>query len=162
MKKILVLAIVLLLLVVSALPALAAPPALVAENTAPSSAAEIQGQTLTVPAHSSLWYRFDYPGDRARVTISMPNRDNNSIGFKVFTPLQMNNWWETTPIGQGTYAQVQCSQGFVGGGLGQCNASGLSWAGTFGESGRYYVQVNNSSNSPLEFALNSQTLAKVN
>lgn len=162
MKKILALAIVLLLLVVSALPAVAAPPTLVADNTAPGSAAEIQGQSMTVPAHSSLWYRFDYPGDRARVTISMPDRSGNALGFKVFTPLQMNNWWETTPIGQGTYAQVSCSQGFVGGGLGQCNAAGLSWAGTFGESGRYYVQVNNTTDYAWDFMLNSQTLAGTN
>ena len=121
----------------------------------------IQGQTQTVPGNSSLWYRFDYqgdstPGQRDTVTIVMPNGTDSGLGFKVWTPGQISDWWELTPIGQGTSQNLRDSNGTPAD-YGQVQSSDLSWKGTFGETGTYYVQVENKTDSPLTFQLMQQT-----
>lgn len=158
------LATVALLLATTVLTAQAAPPAsnsTTSANVDPAHAALIQGQTQTIPANSSLWYRFDYlgdaaPGQRDTVTIIMPNGTDSGLDFKVWTPGQMSDWWELTPVGQGTSQNLRSSNDTPAD-YGQVLSSDLSWKGSFGETGTFYVQVENKADAPVTFQLVQRT-----
>jgi hypothetical protein len=147
----------------SVFAASAAPPGsstTVANNTGPATAALIWGQTETIPGNSSLWFRFDYAGDAAsgqrdRVSIILPNGTDSGLEFKVWTPGQMSDWWELQPVGQGTPQEVRASNGTPAD-YGPSQSNDLSWTGTFGESGTYYIQVQNTNDYPMSFKLNEQ------
>ncbi len=127
-----------LLLGINTLSAIAAGP----NNTAPAVAAVLDNQAHTIQGNSTLWYRFDYAGDRSQVTISLVNGANGQVAFNVFTPQQINDWWETKPIGRGTVFALNCNTGRPAP-EGQCTSNDLSWGGQFPFAGTYYVQVIN-------------------
>lgn len=155
-----------LLSALSILPAGAAPPesnAVAPTNTEPATAALIQGQTMTVPGNSSLWFKFDYPGDavrgqRSTAIVVLPNGTNSGLGFKVYSPEQINDWWELTPMGQGTAQEVRLSNGTPAD-YGSAVSDDLSWQGSMGEGGPYYVQVTNPTAYPLSFQLTFQLMS---
>ncbi len=127
-----------LLLGFSTLSALAAGP----NNTTPASAAMLDNQAHAIQGGSSLWYRFDYAGDHSQVTITLVNGANGQVAFSVFTPQQINDWWDTKPIGRGTVYTLNCNTGQPAP-EGKCTSNDLSWGGEFPFAGTYYVQVVN-------------------
>lgn len=137
-----------LLLSLTALPMAAAG----VDNTFPGGAMVIDNQTHSISANGSLWYRFDYAGDRSQIVLTLPNGNLNQLEFKVYTPAQVGDWWETAPIGRGTGQQINCDTGMPET-SGACQADNLTWVGDFNESGTYYVQVVNPNSSALSFNL---------
>ncbi len=146
----LILAALALLLSVSALPTAAAPG-----NTFPGGAAYIDNQTHAIAPNASLWYRFDYAGDRSSITITMPNATDSGVGFDVFTPAQIGDWWDEHPVGRGTPQAVNCSTGLPEE-SGGCQANDLTWVGDFNANGTYYVQVVNNNAGAMNFQLTIQ------
>ncbi len=124
-------------------------------NTSPTTAAVIDGQTHQIAANSSLWYRFDYAGDRSHITVTLPNGNGSGLAFNVFTPAQIGDWWDTKPIGRGTAYQINCETGEPQPN-GQCQSNDLTWDGQFNAPGTYYVEVVNTTGSPLNFQLTIQ------
>ena len=143
----LLLAAVALALTVSALPAAAAPG-----NTFPGGSSSIDNQTHSVPANAALWYSFNYAGDRSAITLTLVNGTKSGVGFDVFTPGQIGDWWDATPIGRGTPQALNCSSGLPQEG-GACQANDLTWVGNFPASGTYYVEVVNNDDSAMNFQL---------
>jgi hypothetical protein len=96
-------------------------------NTYPGGAVYIDDQWHTIPGRTSLWYIFEYFGDRSEMN--------------VFTPEQVRlpDTLHGSPIGRGS------AQG----------TNSLMWAGRMFIAGTYYVQVlNNDDNAkPLLFRL---------
>lgn len=135
----------------STLPALAAPPA----NVSPPTAAYLDNQTHSIPANSSLWYQFGYAGDRSQVVLTLMNGTNSGVGFNVFTPAQISDWWELSPIGRGTSEPVNCdtSEPMQ---KGKCQSSDLMWVGNFDVGEAYYVQVVNNNSTPTAAQLTIQ------
>ncbi len=126
-------------------PAASTQPAMT--NTDPGHASFIDNNMHQIPANGSLWYAFKYAGDRSQITVSLLNGNGSGVAFKVFTPQQIGDWWETAPIGQGTPQQIDCNTG-VAKPEGQCQSNDLMWIGQFNAPGTYYVQViNNNSNA---------------
>jgi len=148
-----------LLLVMSVAAVSAAPntDTSTAQNAIPGTAASITGATQTIAPNGDLWYKFNYNANRDDQTgrtpiyLTMPNGTNSELGFEVYTPAQINDWWSETPIGRGTAQRVNANGVPVD--YGQDASPDLSWVGKFGESGTYYVRVTNANNSPMAFVL---------
>lgn len=135
-----------------AIPAAAAGPT----NTFPGGSTLIDNQTHTIAPNSFLWYNFVYAGDRSLITLTLVNGNNDSgVGFKVFTPAQIGDWWETSPIGQGTTLQLNCTTGLPAP-YGACQSDDLIWNGQFNAADKYYVEVVNNSNNQVPFQLTIQ------
>lgn len=153
-----------LLLVLSVAAVSAAPPnANSVPNDIPATAAYINGQTQSLAGNTSLWYKFDYNGlkdsdyGRTPVTVTLPYGALNGLGFEVYAPAQIADWWEQTPVGRGT-AQQLYDDG-VPTTHGPNTSPDLTWVGRFPESGTYYVRVVNNNPGAETFALDIQGLA---
>lgn len=112
------------------------------QNASPDTAAYIDNQSHSIAADGSLWYRFDYAGDRSPITVTLVNGNNSGLAFNVLTPDQAKDWWEATPIGRGTPQQLNCNT-LQPAPNGQCQGDDLMWMGDFNAGGPYYVQVLN-------------------
>lgn len=143
----LVLAALALALGVGSLPAAAAPG-----NSFPGGSAYVDNQTHSISPNTSLWYRFEYAGDRSMITLTLVNGTNSGVAFDVFTPGQIADWWDEAPIGRGTPQALNCSSGMPQSG-GACQANDLTWVGNFPESGTYYVDVVNHNSGAMNFTL---------
>jgi hypothetical protein len=145
----------------SAPSAPAAAPALAATNDDPAKAAAINGQQASIPASSGTWYRFDYAlnsdGTRPLVTIKMPNATNSGVSFQVWSPDTLSGgWFNNKPIGIGTAQTVDCNTGVLTA-AGSCQSPDLTWSGTFGAPGTYFVRVVNSNNATSNYTLQMTT-----
>jgi hypothetical protein len=122
----------------------------------PALAAPINGTAAMIPANSAMWFKFDYsPTDSNAhpvVTITMVNGAQSGLRFEVYTPGELNQWWDNTPIGRGTTTSVSCDTGEVAGN-GGCTSNDLTWSGSFTDGGTYYVRVVNTNDSPASAVL---------
>jgi hypothetical protein len=135
----------------TALSAGAAAPA----NNFPGGASNVDNQSHAIVANSDLWYSFQYSGDRSTVTLTMPNANGSGVGFNVFTPSQITDWWDEGPIGRGTAQAINCDTG-VPEDNGACQSADLTWVGDFNEAGTYYVEVINNNSNATSFQLSIQ------
>ncbi len=100
------------------------------------------GSWQTVPANASLWYYFDYPGDRSKVEVDLDTNGVQNIQLKILTPDQAKAYVQdptTTPIGVGT----------VPGANSQAAIHDLVWLGGFNFPGRIFAVVVNNNPSPV-------------
>ncbi len=125
----------------------------------PTGVAFLDNQTHTVAANGSTLYQFTYSlnddGSRPVINITMPNGTNNGLGFQIWTADTVNDMADFKPVGQGTAANVDCSTGEVSG-SGGCTSPDLTWQGSFGAPGTYYVLVTNGNNAQASYALKIQ------
>jgi hypothetical protein len=139
------------MLSVTALSAGAAAPG----NNFPGGASNVDNQSHAILANSALWYSFEYSGDRSTITLTMPNANGSGVGFNVFTPSQITDWWSEAPIGRGTAQAINCDTG-VPEDNGACQSADLTWVGEFNEAGTYYVEVTNNNSNTANFQLSMQ------
>ncbi len=121
----------------------------------PFHAPFVDGQVHSLPANSDTWFKFDYGisgPPRPVVTLTLPNGTNSGLEFEVWAPENIGNWWENRPTGRGTSSAIDCETGQPAVG-GQCTSPDLTWAGSFGASGTYYVHVLNDNPDPASFQL---------
>lgn len=118
-------------------PVVTVPPG---SNVDPGHAVFIDNNSHPIPANSSLWYKFDYAGDKSEITIALVNGTNSGMGFNVFTPGQIGDWWDEAPIGRGTAQALDCSTGLPTE-SGGCVSNDSTWVGKFNAPGPYFVQV---------------------
>lgn len=124
-------------------------------NTSPQAAAFIDGQTHPIAANTTLWYQFTYAGDRSEILITLANGNGSGLAFNVFTPAQIGDWWETPPIGRGTWQPVSCNTGAPDlNGL--CQSNDYLWQGNFNAMGTYYVALVNNTANATDFTLTIQ------
>lgn len=128
----------------SVLPVGAAAPT----NTFPGGAEYIDNRSHTIPANMGLWYRFDYRGGRTPILVTLVNGTDSGLGFDVYTPFQISNWWEIKPIGRGTPQPLDCGS-LKPRTYGDCKSRDLRWLGDFDAAGTYYVRVVNFTGSDL-------------
>lgn len=121
-------------------------------NSSPDAALYIDGQPQTIAGNSSVWYKYEYAGDRSEVTVLMPNGANTNVTFSSFTPEEIKEWWDTKPIGRGTAYQIDCETGEEDP-AGQCQSTDLKWVGKFNAPGAYYIEVVNYNRDPADFTL---------
>jgi len=106
------------------------------ENADPNKAFTVDANYRTIPAKTTLWYRFAYAGTHDQAILKVVDGSKNQLRVHVHTPDQMKTWWDVNPIGQAT------PQG-----------DNLVWSGNTHEGGWWYVEVMNDSTTAVNFQM---------
>ncbi|MBI3915303.1 MAG: hypothetical protein HY327_14090 [Chloroflexi bacterium] len=118
-------------------------------NTYPGAAQYIDGQWRSIGGNTSLWYIFEYSGDRSEISLLLVDGYVNRVDFNVFTPEQVRvpDTINGTPIGRGSSPNnANC------GGT-RCSSNDLVWSSKMNIAGKYYVQVTNREANAKPFQL---------
>lgn len=107
-----------------------------AAGTGPVGAPYVDNGTHVLAADSTVWYRFEYPGNHSQIMIKLLDAKDKGLGFQVYPPTMMSDWWKHDGIGAGSL-----------------NGSDLLWTGNSHEPGAWYVQVTNPNPAPTAYAL---------
>lgn len=134
----------LLLFVALALIAFVVPAALAdtAKGTGPNDPLSADGQWKSVPANGTLWYYFDYFGDKSQVEVDLDTNAAPNVQLAIFTADQAQAFVldpATAPVGWGT----------VPGAATQSTDHALMWAGGFNFGGRFFAVVINNNPNPV-------------
>ncbi|MCL4394366.1 MAG: hypothetical protein M1482_06100 [Chloroflexi bacterium] len=100
----------------------------------------------TLAPNASLWFAFDYSGDRSRIWASLDDNAASNVVLAIFTPAQAQAWLndpKTAPVGYGTKPGAGTSDA----------VHDLVWMGTFNAPGRYFAVVTNNNSTPVSFRL---------
>ena len=117
------------------------------QNDSPYTAVYVRdNRDQTIPANSTMWYKFDYGGDRSRIMIVLYNGNVSGIWFALFTPDQAINFTDDRFIGRGMTSPVLCDSG-------TCTGNDFVWVGNFSVSGTYFIRVTNPNDKPWTFKL---------
>ena len=144
-------------------PVLPAQPAvattIIANLDDPNRAMVIDGNLHTLAAKSAVWYSFDYgisdTGDRPVRAVTLVGGNNSGVRLEVWTPDNLNDWWDKKPIGQGTANNVECNNSDQSGQT-QCQSNDLTWGGAFNAGMKIYVRIVNDNDHPTPFQLTLQ------
>jgi hypothetical protein len=85
---------------------------------------------------SSVWSRFEYAGDNSQITVRLVEGSDSGLAFEVYTPAEMQRWWENDPIG-----------------VGAPHGNDLVWTGNANEAGTWYILVGNRNSAPMIYKL---------
>lgn len=100
-----------------------------------------------IAANAELWYKFDYTGDRSKITLALPNGNAWGFDFKLYTSEQAFRVYDEDKfVGRGSAVNQSCDTG-------KCTADDLTWIGNFNIAGTYYVRVINTKPLPQTFVL---------
>jgi hypothetical protein len=107
----------------------------------------VDDRRRVIAPKADLWFKFDYGGDKSQITIRIPDAKLSQIEFKIYTGDQVVNY-ETVDkfIGAGSPPRVACDSG-------SCDSNELSWLGSFGQGGTYFIRVTNTSDKYANFVL---------
>lgn len=115
----------------------------------PDNALSVGSDAGTLAAGETRWYTFKYDYDHSSVkppkqsTVQVKMNNKNSVAFEVWTPMQVRDWinGETvTAIGAGSVAEDVDTN--------------LIWVGSASATDRYYVLVENLTDSPVGYSIN--------
>ena len=127
-------------------------------GSSPFDALRVNGAWQTLPANTSLWYYFDYSGDRTKIQALLEDdiyeeplraeesRRSAKVRMGIYTTALAYDWVRdpgVPPIGLG-------SKPAEGVDVGKFD---LVWQGAFTISGRFYVVVTNDNALPIKFRL---------
>jgi hypothetical protein len=137
------------ILLVIAITALVAPSVLGADPTGagPHDPLMVTNTFRSLAANSSLWFYFDYTGDRTTIEVTLEANGAKNVALAIFTPEQGKSWLQdptTKPVGIGTEASEQTSMGVYD----------LNWRGNFNFPGRFLIRVVNNNPNPIQFRIN--------
>lgn len=110
-------------------------------NTSPATSTYFDNRPHYIAGNTSLWYRFDYAGDRTLILTKMFDAANSGLDYGLWSP-------ETSekPFGRGTAKNVPC-------GSDKCEDADLTWKGATPVRGTYFLEVTNTTAKPLTFYL---------
>ncbi len=132
-----------LLLLVAVCLVIAAPAVFAAgpSGAGPNDPLSADGAWQTVAPKASLWYFFDYPGDKSKVEVDLDTYGVPNVQLGIFTADQAKAFVQdptTQPVGWGTPPNPNS----------QSANHDLIWLGGFNYGGRFFVVViNNNANS---------------
>jgi hypothetical protein len=108
----------------------------------PENALNITGNWVTLQPGASLWYGFQYTGDKSQIQVILNDQGQSGLAFGVWTPdqiTQMEAGQSVDPIGRGSPNMDVPAD--------------LFWTGDFNIAATYYVQVENNSSDPIAYNL---------
>ncbi|MBI5653577.1 MAG: hypothetical protein HZC40_24480 [Chloroflexi bacterium] len=118
-------------------------PSVGAQGPLAHGATYLDNQWHWIGPDATVWYAFDYAGDRTVVMLTLTNGVQLGMLFSVYAPDKPSD----QPIGRGTSSQVACNDG------GRCQSPDLVWKGGTSSPGTYYVQVINKTSVAKSFLL---------
>jgi len=129
------------------LPVPSPTPVKAVANDSPYTAVYVRdNRDQNIPATTEMWYKFDYGGDRSKITIVLYNGNVSGIWFALFTPDQAINFTDNRFIGRGMPSPVLCDTG-------TCTGNDLVWVGNFTVPGTFFIRVTNPNDKPWTFKL---------
>lgn len=106
-------------------------------NTSPATAIYLDNQWHYIPASTTLWFLFDYSGDRSIVELVLADGNTKKLQFNIYTPGQVSGREDSTkPVGRGSAPMVNCESG-------RCPSNHILWKSNFNAGGTYAVEVIN-------------------
>ena len=118
-------------------------PNVAAQGPLAHGATYLDNQWHTIGPGATLWYAFDYAGDRTTVWITLVNGVQLGMSFNLYAPDKPSD----EPVGRGTSSLVNCNDGD------RCPSPDLTWTGGTSSPGTYYVQVINNTLATKSFLL---------
>ncbi len=138
----------------------------------PNRGTDIDGQPKLLQAKSTAWHKFSYgitnSNARPLARLRLVNGVSTGVGFEVWSPQNIGEWWQSKPIGRGTpEVVVNCGGPSSAAAAGEgtptptpepmspehCASNDLTWSGAFGGPGLFYVRVVNENSWPVEYVL---------
>ncbi len=106
-------------------------------NTSPATAIYLDNQWHYIPASTTLWFLFDYSGDRSIAELVLADGNTKKLQFNIYTPGQMSGREDSSkPVGRGAAPMVNCESG-------RCPSNHILWKSNFNAGGTYAVEVIN-------------------
>ncbi len=139
-----------LLLVMLLVGTLFVVPTIFADNpgSSPFEPLMITGASTNLAPQSSLWFYFDYTGNRSKIRAQLTDYQSDNVRMAIYTPLQAYDWVQdpgVKPIGWGTKAPPDNND---------LKVYKQNWEGAFSAAGRYYVVVfNDNPRTTISFRL---------
>jgi TolB protein len=128
--------------------ALLAPSAFAGAPTGagPNDPLRVTGNWQILAPNASLWFYFDYTGDRSRVEVDLDDYGASNVQLAIFTPALASAWLQdptTRPIGWGTPPGANSAAAI----------HDLVWLGAFNFPGRFFAVVTNNNLTSVSFRL---------
>jgi hypothetical protein len=112
----------------------------------PDDSIMVTGTWQTLAPNSSLWFYFDYTGDKSKIRIFLDDYGATQVDLSIFTPELAKKWLQdqtTAPIGRATKPGTVTAE----------SIHDLVWQGGFNAAGRSYAVVTNRNSTPISFRL---------
>lgn len=137
------------LLLIGLLATLAAPTVFAGAPTgaSPNDPLMVTGNWQTLAGNSTLWFYFDYTGDRSIIQATLEDNGANNAQLAVFTPSQAAAWLNdptTQPVALGSPPGANSDMTMFD----------LVWRGAFNFPGRFLIAISNNNATPIQFRLN--------
>lgn len=111
----------------------------------PRAASINYGTDTIIRRSSTIWYRFEYGGDRSPISIALDGYGGQELEMQVYTPEQVDaktGQVNGSPVGRGTATKAQ-------------NGHDLSWSGAFAQGGTFYVAIVNKTDRAMVYRLSA-------
>ena len=116
-------------------------------GSGPNDPLMVMGAWQTLAPNASLWFYFDYTGDKSKIEVTLEDYGVSNAQLALFTPAQATAWLQdptTKPVGLGSQPGASSAMAIYD----------LVWRGAFNFPGRFFVVVTNSNPNPMPFRLN--------
>jgi TolB protein len=136
------------ILLVVAVAALVAPSVFAGAPTGsgPNDPLMVTGNWQTLAANASLWFHFDYTGDKSQIVATLEDYGVSNVQLAIYTPAQANAWQQdptTQPVAIGSPQNATSAMSIYD----------LAWRGAFNFPGRFFVVVTNNNPYAIGFRL---------
>lgn len=115
-------------------------------GASPRDPLRVTGTWQTIAPNTSLWFYFDYGGDRSLIQVLLQNHQAENVRLAVYTPALARDWQtdpSVAPVGLGARP----------GETSQLRDYDLAWQGAFNFPGRFFAVVANDNPKPIPFRL---------
>ncbi len=112
----------------------------------PNDPLMVTGTPQTIAPKSSLWFYFDYTGDKSKIQAALDANGASGMQMAIFTPPQAQAWLSdqtTAPIALGSQPGAATNMAI----------HDLYWQGGFNFPGRFFVVITNSNSNAVTFRL---------
>ena len=118
-----------------------------APGSGPNDPLMVTGTSVVLAPKGNAWFYFDYTAAKSRVEVGLNANGAGNIGFGIYTPQSAKDWLNdptVKPVGIGSKPGSQTSA---------AQLYDLVWAGSFNEGGRYFIVVNNTGDTSVQYRL---------
>jgi hypothetical protein len=106
----------------------------------PSTARDITDTWSSIDPRASIWFKTDNSDSYREIELWLDTPAQNGLGLSIFSPDQANSWWNSRPVGRGSY-----NPGMPG--------HALTWKVAYAEGGIWYALLQNYTDSPVPYRL---------
>jgi len=112
----------------------------------PTTARDITEGWQGIEPGASIWFKTNYSDGYRVIDLSVDSLAKDALGLSIFSPDQMDTWWNSKPVGRGTYNKGQPEHA-------------LTWVATYAKAGVWYLLLQNYATSPVSYRLNGNISA---